>query len=332
MKSYGGLFDEIVSVPNLERAATAAAKGKRNSPEVARFLGQADEELPQLSAELVTGEYTPRPYRQFRIRDPKPRTISCADFRDRVIHHAVCDVIGPLIERRFIYDSYACRTGKGAHRAAARAQAMARRHCYFLKLDVAGFFDSVDHEILLALLAHTFREKRLLVLMEVIIRSAPPGARAGKGLPIGNLTSQWFANLYLDGLDHYVKEEMRMPGYIRYMDDMLVFGDSKAGLWRTHDAIRDNLDRHRALYLKKTATVLAPVTEGIPFLGLRIFPGRWRLQRQRFLRTRRRMRGQERSFLAGELAPEQLVLSARAAQGILSWFGIKGVLPKGLEA
>ncbi len=126
----------------------------------------------------------------------------------------MCDVIGPLIERRFIYDSYACRTGKGAHRAAARAQAMARHHCYFLKLDVAGFFDSVDHEILLALLAHTFREKRLLVLMEVIIRSAPPGARAGKGLPIGNLTSQWFANLYLDGLDHYVKEEMRMPGYL----------------------------------------------------------------------------------------------------------------------
>jgi len=332
VKSYGGLFDEIVSVPNLELAATAAAKGKRDHPEVARFLCQADEELLQLSAELVTGDYAPRPYRQFRIRDPKPRTISCADFRDRVVHHAVCDVIGPLIERRFIYDSYACRTGKGAHRAVARAQTMARRHCYFLKLDVAGFFDSVYHEILLALLAHTFREKRLLALLEVIVRSSPPGARAGKGLPIGNLTSQWFANLYLDDLDHFVKEKLRVPGYIRYMDDMLVFSDSKAGLWAAHDTIRDNLDRNRALHLKKAATVLAPVTEGIPFLGLRIFPGRWRLQRQRFLRTRRRMRERERAFLAGNLSAEHLALSAGAAQGILSWFGIKGVLPKGLEA
>ncbi len=332
MKSFRGLFEEIASVRNLERAASAAAKGKRKNPEVARFLRQANEELPRLSAKLTGGRYVPRSYRQFRIRDPKPRTISCADFRDRVVHHAVCDVIGPLLERRFIFDSYACRTGKGAHRAAARAQTMARRHRYFLKLDVAGFFDSVDHEILLALLAHTFREERLRTLLEVIVRSSPPGAREGRGLPIGNLTSQWFANLYLDGLDHYVKEEMRMPGYIRYMDDMLILSNSKAGLWVAHDAIHDYLERNRALSLKKTATVLAPVTEGMPFLGLRIFPGRWRLQRQRFLRTRRRMRGRERSFLAGHMTAEQLALSAGAAQGILSWFGIKGVLPKGLEA
>lgn len=332
MKSYSGLFEEIVSVRNLERAASAAANGKQKNPEVARFIAQANEELPRLSAELTGGSYVPRPYRQFRIRDPKPRTISCADFRDRVVHHAVCDVIGPLLERRFVFDSYACRTGKGAHRAAARAQTMARRHRYFLKLDVAGFFDSVDHDMLLALLRHMFREKRLLRLLEVIVQSSLPGAQEGKGLPIGNLTSQWFANLYLDGLDHYVKEAMRMPGYIRYMDDMLVFSNAKAGLWAAHDAIEDYLHRNRALSLKKTATVLAPVTEGMPFLGLRIFPGRWRLQRQRFLRTRRRMRGRERSFLAGQLSAEQLVLSGGAAQGILSWFGIKGVLPGGLEA
>jgi len=169
-------------------------------------------------------------------------------------------------------------------------------------------------------------------MLEVIVCSSPSGARAGKGLPIGNLTSQWFANLYLDGLDHYVKEEMRMPGYIRYMDDMLVFSDSKAGLWAAHDAIRDHLDRNRALHLKKTATLLAPVTEGIPFLGLRIFSGRWRLQRQRFLRTRRRMRGKETTFRDGRLSADALALSAGAAHGIISWFGIKGVLPQELEA
>ncbi|MDP6439249.1 MAG: reverse transcriptase/maturase family protein [Candidatus Brocadiia bacterium] len=332
MKSHGGLFDGIVDVPNLERAATVAARGKRGKPEVARFLAEADVELPRLSLELANGSYRPRPYRQFRIRDPKPRTISCAVFRDRVVHHGVCDVIGPLLERRFIFESYACRVGKGAHRAAARAQELARRYRYFLKLDVAGFFDSVDHAILLDLLNRTFREKRLLDLLEIIVRSSPPGAADGKGLPIGNLTSQWFANLYLDGLDHHVKETMRTPGYIRYMDDMLLFSDSKAALWAAHDQTAAWLDRNRALAVKTTATVLAPCSEGIPFLGLRIFPGTWRLQRARFLRTRRRMRGQERGFLAGRLSSEQLALSAGAAQGILSWFGIQGVLPEGVEA
>jgi len=332
MKSYGGLFDRIVGVPNLERAAVAAAKGKRDKPDVARFLDEADAELPRLAQELATGSYCPRPYRQFRIRDPKPRTISCADFRDRVVHHAICDVIGPLLERRFVFESYACRVGKGAHRAAARAQELARQYPYFLKLDVAGFFDSVDHTILLDLLGRTFREKRLLNLLEVIVYSSPSGSADGKGLPIGNLTSQWFANLYLDGLDHHVKETMRTPGYIRYMDDMLLFGDSKATLWAAHDEIGGYLELHRSLSIKPTATALAPCAEGIPFLGLRVFPGTWRLQRARFLRTRRRMRGRERACLAGRSSSEQLALSAGAAQGILSWFGIKGVLPEGLEA
>lgn len=332
MKSHEGLFDGIVGVPNLERATVVAAKGKRDKPEVARFLAEAVVALPRLSSELASGSYRPRPYRQFRIRDPKPRTISCADFRDRVVHHAVCDVIGLLLERRFVFESYACRVGKGAHRAAARAQELARRYRYFLKLDVAGFFDNVDHAILLDLLGRTFHEKRLQDLLEVIVRSSPPGAGVGKGLPIGNLSSQWFANLYLDGLDHHVKETMRTPGYIRYMDDMLLFSDSKAVLWAAHDETAAWLDRNRALAVKPTATVLTLCSEGIPFLGLRIFPGTWRLQRVRFLRTRRRMRGRERDFLAGRLSSERLALSAGAAQGILSWFGIKGVLPEGLEA
>ena len=332
MKSHGGLFDGIVGVPNLERAAAAAARGKRDKPDVARFLAEAGVELPRLSLELANGSYRTRPYRQFRIHEPKPRTISCADFRDRVVHHAVCDEIGPLLERRFVFESYACRVGKGAHRAAARAQELARRYHYFLKLDVAGFFDSVDHAILLDLLARSFSEKRLRNLLDVIVRSSPPGASDGKGLPIGNLTSQWFANLYLDGLDHHVKETMRTPGYIRYMDDMLLFSDSKAVLWAAHDETAAWLNRNRALAVKAAATVLAPCVEGIPFLGLCVFPGTWRLQRARFLRTRRRMCGRERACLAGLLSAEQLALSAGAAQGILSWFGIKGVLPAGLEA
>lgn len=331
MKSYGGLFARIVEVENLRRAMEAAARGKRDRPAVARFLNEADEELARLHEELQSGRYIPLPYRCFRIYDPKPRTISCANFRDRVVHHAVCDVIGPLIERRFIFDSWACRKEKGTHRATARAQQLARRFTYFLKLDVASFFDTVDHDILLALLARQFREPRLLALLETIIRTPLAGAPLGKGLPIGNLTSQWFANLYLDEADHLVKETLRVPGYVRYMDDMVLFADSKAALWAAHDALAAFLTDERRLSLKASATRLAPCTEGVPFLGLHIFPETWRLQRKRFVRTRRRLRGKERMFLEGRLSAEQLARSATAAQGILSWYGMKGVLPEGME-
>lgn len=331
MKSHGGLFARITEIENLRRAMEAAARGKRDRPAVARFLNQAEKELACLCEELQSGSYIPCPYQHFRVCDPKPRTISCADFRDRVVHHAVCDLIGPLIERRFIFDSFACRQGKGTHRATARAQQLTRRFAYFLKLDVASFFDSVDHDILLALLGRQFHEPRLLALLATIVRAPLATAPPGKGLPIGNLTSQWFANLYLDGADHLVKEALRVPGYIRYMDDMVLFADSKAVLWAAHDALVTFLADERRLNLKAASTRLAPCTEGIPFLGMRIFPGTWRLQRGRFLRTRRRMRGKERACLEGRLSAEHLARSAAAAQGILSWYGMKGVLPEGME-
>jgi hypothetical protein len=331
VRSHGGLFAGIAEVANLRRAMEATARGKRDRAAVARFLNEADEELPRLRDELESGSYLPRPYRQFRVCDPKPRTISCAHFRDRVVHHAVCDVIGPLIERRFLFDTYACRKDKGTHRATARAQELARRSAHFLKLDVASFFDSVDHKILLDLLARQFREPQLLALLETLVRAPMPGAPPGKGLPIGNLTSQWFANLYLDGADHLVKEALRVPGYVRYMDDMVLFADSKAVLWEAHDALARFLADERCLSLKASATRLAPSAEGIPFLGMRVFPRAWRLQRGRFLRTRRRMRGKERACLEGRLSEERLARSAAAAQGVLGWYGMKGVLPKGME-
>jgi len=331
MKSYGGLFAHIVGIDNLRQAMEVAARGKRDRAAVAGFLNNADEELLRLHEELESGTYTPRPYQQFRIWDPKPRTISCAHFRDRVVHHAICDLIGPLIERRFIFDCWACRQDKGTHRASARVQQLARRLAYFLKLDVASFFGSVDHDFLLGLLARQFRERRLLALLETIIRVPRGGESPGKGLPIGNLTSQWFANLYLDGADHLVKEKLRLPGYVRYMDDMVLFADTKAVLWAAHDALATFLADERHLKLKADATRLAPCTEGIPFLGLRIFPGSWRLQRGRLLRTQRRMRAKERAYLEGGLSAEELARSAAAAQGILSWYGMKHVLAQDLE-
>jgi len=331
MKSYTQLFDRIASPANLQRALGLASRGKRERGPVRAFLDHAPEELARLRTELLDGTYRPGPYEQFGVRDPKPRTISCAPFRDRVVHHAVCDVIAPLFERRFLADSFACREDKGTHRAAARAREFARRFAFVCKLDVRAFFDSVDHEVLLSLLLPLFREARLRSLLERLVRHPFPGQAPGRGLPIGNLTSQWFANLYLDGLDHFVKETLRLPGYVRYMDDLALFADTKAALWAAHDGVAEWLTRERRLQLKTEATRLCPCTEGFPFLGLRIFPGAWRLQRQRFVRSRRLVRHRERQCAAGELAPDGLAASARAAGGVMNWFGFKGVLRANLD-
>lgn len=326
MRSHGRLFERIVDPENLDRALRLAARGKRERGPVREFLAQAPAELARLRAELRDGSYRPGPYRQFGVRDPKPRTISCAPFRDRVVHHAVCDVVAPVLERRFVADSFACRRGKGTDRAAARAREFAARLRFVCRLDVRAFFNSVDHDILLRVLLPLFREARLRDLLEVLVRRPFPGQAPGKGLPIGNLTSQWFANLYLDGLDHFVKEELSIRGYVRYMDDVALFADPKPALWAACDSAVEWLARERALEAKADTTVLCPCDEGFPFLGLRVFPGAWRLQRGRFLRTRRLVRRREREFARGEIDGAALAASVRAAQGVADWYGFRGVI------
>lgn len=298
---------------------------------MARFLANADEELARLGRELRDGSYQPLPFAQFRIRDPKPRTISCADFRDRVVHHALCDVCGPFIERRFIVDSYACRIGKGAHRAVVRAQHFARRHNYFLKADVQSFYDTVEIKKALSLIAVIFRERSVRDLWAVILRHPFPGQTFEKGLPIGSLTSQWTANLYLDGLDHRVREVWRMPGYVRYMDDFAVWSDDKDSLRWLRDQAAKWLAEERGLKLKAEATRVAPSAEGLPFLGLRVFPGGLRLQRGRILRLRRLVAARERAWLAGRLDAAGLAVSVQAATGILKFWGLRGLAVSDLD-
>ena len=327
MKSYADVWRGIVSEANLRDALRAAVRGKRARRDVAEFVKHADVELARLGEALCSGGYWPGPYSQFVVHEPKTRVISCAPFRDRVVHHALCAVVGPLLERRMIADSYACRRGKGTHRAVRRAWTYAARYPFFLKLDVRSFFDSIDHDILLGrLLLPMFREREVRQLLERIVRTALPSQTAGKGLPIGNLTSQWFANLYLDALDHSIKERWRVRGYVRYMDDLALFGTTRAELWRCHDDIAGFLSKERALELKVERTVLAPCTEGVPFLGMRLFPHALRLRRERFVRTRRRHGEREQAFLRGEIDGERLAAATRARVGILDWFGLKGIL------
>lgn len=321
MKSYGGLFEQIVAHDNLDAALDRAAAGKRDRGPVQRFLAGREEQLRQLQQELWTATYRPLPYTQFGILDPKPRRISCADFRDRVVHHAVCAVIAPLIDRRLIADNYACRLDKGSHRALLRARQLAQRHGWFLKTDIRRFYDSVDHHVLLNKLAGLCREPVVQRLLLVLVQHPIPGQTPGKGLPIGNLTSQWFANFYLDELDHWVKEVRRIPGYVRYMDDLAFWTDSKATLFALAADLRVFLAERLRLTLKEERTAIAPVTEGMPFLGWRVYPGLLRQQGRRLHRQRRLLRRREEEFQRGEISAEQLQDCVRALSGPRQFLG-----------
>ena len=251
MKRRGNLWPELISFANLHRAAMKARRGKRQRPDVLRFHFNLEQELWRLHDELSRRDYRPGPYRTFTIHEPKVRLISAASYRDRVVHHALCNVLEPVFERSLSFDSYSCRAGKGTHAAVDRCQEFARRYRYVLKADIRKFFPSIDHEILKAAL-RKIKDHDVLWLAGLIIDHANPQERVlqwfpgddlftplerQRGLPIGNQTSQFFANVYLDALDHFVKDRLRVPGYVRYCDDFLAFSDDKraVGFGPRHD-------------------------------------------------------------------------------------------------
>lgn len=309
MKRIGHLFEKIVTFENLIRAAKRAARGKKSKNSVARYIIDLEKDVIKLQEEFVTETYQPRPYNQFMIYEPKERNICSSDFTDRVAHHAICGIIEPIFERRLIHDSYACRVGKGTHSAIKRCQEFSRQYRHFLKCDISKYFESIDHILLKNLLARIFKDEKLLRLLGKIIDHSVPGSVAGKGVPIGNLTSQHFANLYLGELDHFIKEVLRVPGYIRYMDDFILFHNSKDALRAAHQQIEAFIDSKLALKLKEKATTLAPVTQGISFLGFRVFRGLIRVQRKNLVRLRRSIKRREKQFIEGKISEEHLVLS-----------------------
>ena len=329
MRSYGQLWEKVVSEDNLLAAWHRVRKGHGRSEGVLAFERALSANISALRDDLVDLTYEPGDYRQFPVKDPKPRTISCAPVRDRIVHHALCGVLAPLLEGCFIENSFACRRFKGMHLAVTKARSKSRRFDYFCKMDVRHYFDSVDHAILERLLGEKFRERELLCVLDRIIRHPVPGQMPGRGIPIGNLTSQWFANFYLNEFDHLADSGFGRGGrtaYLRYMDDLLFFAETKADAWRVCDETRNWLCVERKLQLKEEATVVAPVTEGVPFLGFRIYPQCWRFKRERFLRTRRTAALRQRQFLEGEISEDRYVASIRAADASGRWFGFKGIL------
>lgn len=310
MKRVGHLFEHIVTFENLLSAAHKAFRGnKKYKGRAATFYVHLEQELLRLEQELRSGTYRPGPYRPFVIYEPKQRNIAAVDFRDRVVHHAICNLLEPLLDRGMIFDSYACRKGKGTHAAVKRAQQFARHFQYFLKCDIKRYFESLDHEVLKQILARKLKDRALLHLLSLIINHSVPGNEPGKGIPIGALTSQWFANLYLSELDHFLKERLQITGYLRYMDDFLCFGPDKATLREWLLAIRSFVTNRLLVELKEDALRLAPVSQGIPFLGFRVFPGLIRLDRTHLVRFRRKITQREQAYERGEIDEETLIRS-----------------------
>ena len=292
MTRVGGLFERVVSFENLLAAWREARAGKGGKASVARFAFSLEPELHRIRARLLDGTYRFGPYRVFQVCDTKPRRIHAAPFRDRVVHHAIVRVLNPILDPTLVADTFACREGKGTLAAMRRVRQFVREvpDGYALKCDVRKYFDSIERESLLGLLARKVKDPRLLDLLRRLVESAPAGLRGpGCGIPIGNLTSQVFANLYLSPLDHLIKEGLRVDRYARYVDDLVVIDESKARLWEVESAIRDGL-AGLGLDLHPRKVGVRPVRSGVDFVGYVVFPDVVRVRGANVLRFRRRER------------------------------------------
>ena len=311
----GPSFDDVASFWALWRALDRAARGKRRKKSVAEVLIERESVLLRLEEELYAGTYRPAGYRTFRIYEPKPRIISAAPFRDRIVHHALMGALEPLLERAAIADSFACRPKKGGLRALRRVQELARQWPYVLRLDIAKFFASVDHDRLLDRLRRLVADEDLRALMASFVRLGAPGCPAGVGLPVGNLTSQHFANDFLGAMDDHARDHLGFGGWVRYLDDVVVFGADKAALWAGVSRLSTFLREDLALQLNARVTRVFPVTEGIAFLGFRIWPNHVRLDGPHFRRLRRRLRRLEGCIDRGRLSEDDAVRSASGLMG-----------------
>jgi retron-type reverse transcriptase len=294
-KSFSRLWERIIDFENLYRAFRGASTGKRYRWESLKFKNNLEENLITLQNELIWDMYKPDPYRQFIIKEPKQRLISAPTFRDRVVHHALCQIIEPIFEHRMIYETFACRSGKGTHAAMYYTQKNARAAqrkwggYYVLKCDIKSFFPSVDHGVLMDIMRRHISDKKTINLIDVIIRSYESPYQDGKGIPIGALTSQLGANIVLMQFDHWIKEENHVEFYTRYMDDFIIFHNDKRHLWKLLCKIENYLRDNLKLNLNPK-TGIFPGKNGIDFCGYRIWPSHIKHRKSTIKRAKKRLR------------------------------------------
>lgn len=284
-----GSFERLSSVPVLWSAARDHARGKRRRPAVAAFNLDVDTHVFALHRALRGGRYRPGPHHQLVVHDPKTRLISTPSLRDRVLHQALVTEIGPHFNRSFIEHSFGCLSRRGPQRALLCYLRWTRHHRYRLSLDIRRYFPSIDHELLLGLLSRRVRDPRTRTLLTALVSAGGEVYRTplavqvlglatdpvlpNTGIPIGSCLSQWSANVYLDGLDHFVKRTLRVPAYLRYMDDFTLFADHPAELLAARAAIEGWLAQHRRLALGRRRWHVHPTSEPSTFVGYRVTRG-----------------------------------------------------------
>jgi hypothetical protein len=309
--------EEVFSFAALWDATRRAARGKRRRASVARFRLGLEPLLLDLRDRLREGRWWPSAPELLEIHDPKPRTIAVLPFSDRVVHQCLYAVLEPRLERRFIGDTYACRKGFGTHAALRRARGWARSLRWFVHLDIAQYFPSADHAVVRSQFRQDLKEPWLLAFCEMILAAGAGSARPSyfpgddlfsplarlTGLPLGNLTSQLWANRLLDPVDHLVKDRLRFRCYLRYMDDMLLLHDDRTVLEATARRVEEAC---HGLRLRLHPWEVGPTHGGVGFVGYRVLPDRIRVRRSTVARAERRMRRMMEAATRGEVAPERV--------------------------
>ncbi len=331
MKRHGNLFYKITSFENLVLAAQKAQKSKRFRPNILAFNDNLERELIQLQKELLSQTYQTGAYRTFHITDPKSRLISAPPYRDRVVHHALCNIIAPIFEKAFIADSYANRCNFGTHKALTKFTHFTRNSEYILQCDISKYFPSIDHEILKSIIHSKIKCPDTLWLVDQIIDRSNPQElilerfpnddlltpiERRKGLPLGNLTSQLFANIYLNELDQFIKHQLKAQKYIRYLDDFAIFANDYSFLHTAKLAISNFLINLR-LKLHPIKTQLFATNHGVNFVGFRILPTHTRVLAKNIQRGKKRIRRLQNSVNQGTISTNKLIASCQAWRGHL---------------
>lgn len=317
MKRYGYLWSEIIAFENLLQASKQAQKGKRFRDNVLEFNYNLESELFSLQSDLETMTYQTGAYKTFEIVEPKRRLISAAPYRDRVVHHALCNIITPIFDRTFIHHSYANRLGKGNHRALKQFVEFSRSNRYVLQCDICKYFPSIDRQTLKSLIRRKIKCPQTLWLIDLIIDSSNPQEfyddDRDRGLPIGNLTSQFFANVYLSGFDRFVTEQLKVKNYLRYVDDFALFHSDREFLADARCQVEDYLE-NIYLTIHPIKSQLFATKHGANFVGFRVLCDRLRVRSENLRRGRRRLRVMKKACQLGTIERDKLDLS------IQSWF------------
>lgn len=327
MKTYTKLYEELCSYDNLKLAWKKARKRKTLKSYIIEFESDLENNLNKLKYELETFTYAPAPLRTFIVHDPKTRKISASHFRDRVVHHALCNIIGPILERNFIYDSFANQKGKGVNLAIKRLEYFIRKIYrtkaqnslregqlllnksktggFAIKTDIRHYFDSVDYEILLRIIKKKIKDTNVIWLIKLILKNHKTKIN-GKGMPLGNLTSQFFANVYLNELDQFVKHKLKARHYIRYVDDFILLNKDERVLRRWKEEIDLFIRNNLKIELHPDKTKIILINKGITMLGFRVFLYHKFLKKSNAKRIWKRIDFFKKDFIEGKLNEVQI--------------------------